>query len=343
MRTALLALTIPLMSQAAPYSIQKQIVDSVEVYVLRDEARATEVRVAPSLGNNSYEMTVKGKRVFWSPYRTLGEFAAKPAHLGNPFLWPWANRVDGASYFVNEKKYSFNFDLGNIRQSPANAPIHGLLVYSKLWQVTRADASPDSAVLTSRLEFWRRPELMAQFPFAHSVEMTYRLKNGVLEVETAVENLSAEALPISLGFHPYFQLNDSPRDEWRVHIPAKERHALSSRLVPTGERLANPFPDPVSLGGTVLDDVFDSLVRDSDGFARFWVQGKTEKITVEYGPKYTVAVVYSPAGRGFICFEPMSGITNVFNAAHDGWYKGLQSVAPGATWREVFRVVPSGF
>ena len=26
-----------------------------------------------------------------------------------------------------------------------------------------------------------------------------------------------------------------------------------------------------------------------------------------------VAVLYAPKGRGFICFEPMTGVTNVFN------------------------------
>lgn len=331
------------MTQAADYTLRKDSADSIGIYVLRDEARHTEVRVVPSLGNNSYEMTVRGKRVFWSPYQTLGELAARPAHAGNPLLWPWANRIDGMHYWVNGRRYSLQEALGNIRPGPNNTPIHGLLVYSSLWKVTRAEAGPDGAVLTSRIEFWRHPELMAQFPFAHSIEMTYRLKDGRLEVETAVENLSAEPLPVSLGYHPYFQVNDAPRDQWSVHLPAREKHLLSNRLIPTGEKAANPYPDPVSLQGIALDDVFDSLVRDPDGFARFRVQGVKESVTVEYGPKYAVAVVYAPKGRDFICFEPMTSITNAFNAAHDGWYKGLQHVAPGETWREVFRVVPAGF
>ena len=33
---------------------------------------------------------------------------------------------------------------------------------------------------------------------------------------------------------------------------------------------------------------------------------------------------------------PMSAITNAFNLDHDGLYKELQSVAPGATWKESF-------
>lgn len=62
-----------------------------------------------------------------------------------------------------------------------------------------------------------------------------------------------------------------------------------------------------------------------------------------YGPKYTVAVVYAPPGKDFICFEPMAAITNAFNLAHAGVYKELQSVAPGGEWRESFWIQPSGW
>jgi aldose 1-epimerase len=331
------------MTQAANYSVTKSVEGGLEVYLLSDAARQTEVRVAPSLGNNSYDMRVKGKRVFWSPYENAGEMAAKPAMLGNPFLWPWANRIDGMSYWVNGRKYNLNPDLGNVRGGQNNTPIHGLLLFAKQWRVVKAEATQAGASLTSRLEFSRHPDLMAQFPFAHTVTMTYRLKEGALEVETVVENQSAEPLPVSLGFHPYFQVNDAPRDEWSVHLAARERMKLSPRLIPTGGVEPNPYANPVALKGTALDDVFTSLVRDADGFARFSVTGRQEKITVEYGPKYTVAVVYAPAGRGFICFEPMAAPTNAFNAAHEGWYKGLQSIAPGGAWREVFRIVASGY
>jgi aldose 1-epimerase len=344
MKSALpLALCIPFMTHAANYTVTRAVEDGVEIYVLRDAARQTEVRVAPAAGNNSYDMRVKGKPVFWSPYRGAGEMAAKPAMLGNPFLWPWANRIDGLSYFVDGKKYHLNPDLGNLRGVQNGTPIHGLLLFARQWRVVRAEAAAGEAALASRFEFARHPELMAQFPFAHAVEMTYRLRDGALEVETVVENQSAGPLPVSLGFHPYFQVNDAPRDEWTVRLAAKERLRLSPRLIPTGEVEPNPYSNPVSLKQTALDDVFTSLVRGADGFARFSVTGKTEAITVEYGPKYTVAVVYAPPGRGFICFEPMSAPTNAFNAAHAGWYKDLQTVAPGQSWREVFRVVASGY
>src|SRR6185369_1270611 len=98
-----------------------------------------------------------------------------------------------------------------------------------------------------------------------------------------------------------------------------------------------------ALHNSQLDDVFTGLIRDADGRARFHVEGVRERVTVAYGPKYPVAVVFAPPGRDFICFEPMSAVTNAFNLAHSGAYRELQSVPPGGVWRESFWISASGF
>jgi aldose 1-epimerase len=165
----------------------------------------------------------------------------------------------------------------------------------------------------------------------------------VLEVETTIENLSTAPMPVAVGYHPYFQVHDAPRDQWKVRLAARDHLTLSNLLIPTGEKKAVAFPDPVSLEGTQLDDVFSGLVRGADGRAEFSVQGLRQKVSVIYGPKYTVAVVYAPKGRDFICFEPMSAVTNAFNLAHAGVYKELQTVPAGGVWKESYWIAPSGF
>jgi aldose 1-epimerase len=155
-------------------------------------------------------------------------------------------------------------------------------------------------------------------------------------VETTILNLSTDPMPVSIGFHPYFEIHDAPRDSWKVHLAAREHVVLGPKLIPTGEMKPNEFPDPLPLAGHQLDDVFTGL----PDLAEFWVQGKQEKITVHYGPKYKVAVVYAPAGKNFICFEPMAAVTNGMNS---GFYKELQSVPVGGEWRESFLIKPSGF
>ena len=92
--------------------------------------------------------------------------------------------------------------------------------------------------------------------------------------------------------------------------------------------------------GNKLDDVFTDLIRGEDGIARFWVQGAQQRLTVAYGQNYRVAVVFAPAERDYVCFEPMAALTNAFNLAHDGRYTELQSIPPGSQWQESFWVEP---
>jgi aldose 1-epimerase len=331
------------MSIAADYSAQKAVVDGIEVVRLADAARHAEVAVAPSLGNLAYEFKVNGKNVLWLPYATLAEMKAKPQFGGIPFLAPWANRLSEDAFFANGEEIPAQSRFGQHPPRPESESHSRLLTVSPDWKVTAIEADSDSASVTSRLEFWKHPELMAQFPFAHTIEMTYCLHDGALEVRTTIENLSADPMPVGIGYHPYFQLHDAPRDQWKVHLAARDHLALSKMLIPTGERKPVEFADPLPLAGVALDDVFGGLVRDGSERATFSVEGAHQKISVIYGPKYTVAVVYAPPGRQFICFEPMSAITDGFNLAHAGVYKELQSIPPGGQWRESFWIAPSGF
>lgn len=343
MTTRLWLALFPLMSPAANYTAEKAMEDSIEIVRLGDAARRVEVRIAPSLGNNAYSIRATGQEILWSPYRTLGELKAKPAQAGNPFLAPWVNRIDQDAYYANGKKYLLNPGLKNYRYDANRKPIHGLLVFAGQWKITSLKAGADGAELVCRLEFWREPDWMAQFPFAHNIQMTHRLKDGVLEVETAIENLASEPMPLSHGFHTYYRVPDAPRDDWKVVVAAREHVLLDGFLIPTGERKPVSLPSPVTLRDVKLDDVFTNLVRGADGRARFSVEGKRQRISVFYGPGYPVAVIYAPPGRDFICFEPMTGVTNAFNLAQAGKYPELQSVAPGRTWRGSFWIQPEGF
>lgn len=333
-----------LASYRAPACIAERIsVEGIEVVRLADPNHQIEVLVVPSLGNNAYQMKVKGQNIFWAPYAGPAELKAKPVQGGNPLMAPWANRLDQDAFFANGKKYLLNPELRNFRRDQNGKPIHGLLLFSGAWEVMELKGSPTGAELTSRLEFFRFPDLMAQFPFAHTLWMTYRLSQGALEVQTRIENHAREPMPLSLGYHTYYQLPGVPRDEWSVHVAARSHVVLSPQLIPTGQTEPVSLPDPVRLSAVQLDDVFTDLVRGPDGRAHFWVGTNQRRIYVSLGPKFTVAVVYAPRGRPFVCFEPMTGITNAFNLAHAGLYGELQSVPAGGTWQESFWIRPENF
>ncbi len=325
---------------AQPYSA-RQNGTSVQ---LQDAKTQTVVSIVPSVGNIVFEMKVKGHNVLRWPYTSIEEFKSRPALSGIPFLGPWANRLDEQAFYANGRKYAFDMELGNVRGA---VPIHGFLTTTNLWQIVEVKADAAAAWSTSRLEFSRQPMWMKQWPFAHTIEITHRLQEGVLEVRTTITNMSAEPMPVAIGFHPYYQLTDSPRDEWRIAVGARTRWLLAPNKVPTGEtepieRLL-PNPQSAALGGYDLDDVFGDLVRDRQGRATMSVVGRSQRLDILLGPNFRSVVIWSPKDRDFICVEPMAGITDAVNLAHRGLYKELQSIPPGGTWRESFWVKPRGF
>jgi len=147
----------------------------VDIVRLRDAAHDVEVSIVPSIGNRAYEMKVHGKNILYFASTSAGDFKEHPRLSGIPFLAPWADLLNEPGFFANGKHFKFNMELGNVR---GNMPIHGLLVTSPYWHVTEVAADAKSAHVTSRMEFWKHPDLMAQWPFAHEYEMTYSLADG---------------------------------------------------------------------------------------------------------------------------------------------------------------------
>lgn len=309
--------------------------DGHAVVALSELDSGSEVLVAPGFGANAYDFHVGGKQVFFRPAGArLADLIARPRLVANPLLSPWANRIEGLHYKANGKQYLLNDKLGNLRLDANKNPIHGLVTFTNLWQVKEVSSQRDHALVRMQLDFTRQPDWLAQFPFPHRIDLTYRLTAGTLEVMTSIENLASEPMPLAIGFHPYFQLTDAVRDDWEITIPARDLLVLSPTLIPTGERKPNPYAAGMKLKGVVLDDVFGGLEEN----ATFRVKGKNQMIEVVYGKDYTTGVVYAPAGQPFICFEPMTAPTNAFNT--EGSHK---TIAPGGTWRESYWIRTSGF
>jgi aldose 1-epimerase len=331
--------------------------------------------------SNAYEMVVKGQDVIRKNFASLDALRKAPGLNGIPLLWPYANRLDEQAFYANGVKYSFDTGLGNTGRGAV--PIHGYVTNATEWKVVESRADANAAWITSRLEFYRYPRYAAQFPFAHVLTMTYRLADGALEVRTAIENLSSEPMPVAIGFHPYFQLTDAPRENWTLSVPARTHWKLDERLIPSGETepitAFLPEPRAVPLRTTALDNVFGDLERDAQGRATVTVKSKQQQFDVVVGPNYKAIVLYAPLGGGrgrrgagtappaggaaapgaatgaaaaspapapppnWIAIEPMAGITNSMNLAQKGLYKELQSIPPGGTWQESFWLRPRGF
>jgi aldose 1-epimerase len=304
MRLMRLALVVTIVAAwATPAAAQryaaKQDGDVVE---LADTTAQMNVSVIWSM-SNAWRIQVKGKDLVRTS-ATVADFQSRPGLNGMPILAPFANRLDETAFYANDRKYNFDLELGNVR---GPIPSTGYVNGSKAWQLVEAKADARSAWVTCRLDFYKIPLFMAQFPFAHTITMTYRVSEGTLEVHTRLDNLSTEAMPVVIGYHPIFELPDGNRDDWTVSLDAKTHWIEIPQRLPTGE--TQPIESFFGSDRTaiqlkkyaLIDDVFTDLIRDANGRATMKLMYSGKELDVSLGPKYKTVLAWStplPAAGG---------------------------------------------
>ena len=295
MRTTAFMILGALLCSVMPAYAQYDARRNGDIIQLEDKKHQTVVSIISSVGMMAYEMKVNGHNILRFTLPSIDDLRAKPAGMhGIPFMGPWANRLDEQAFYANGKRYAFDMTLGNVTGA---IPIHGFMTRTNQWQVVDVKADGKAAWATARLDTGKQADWMKQWPFAHTIDVTYRLQDGALEVMTKITNQAQEPMPISIGWHPFYQLTDSPREEWTVSIPARTRWLLDYRKVPTGatESTDKFFPgNKGTLKDYNLDDVFSDLIRDSQGRATVVLKGRKQQLEISQGPNYKALVIYSP-------------------------------------------------
>lgn len=286
---------------AAPAAAQRYTAkQDGDVIELVDSTAQMNVSVVWSM-SNAWRIQVKGQDLV-RPAASLADFMARPGLSGMPFLAPFANRLDQTAFYANGKKYDFDVEQGNVR---GPIPSTGYVNGTKTWQLVEFKADANSAWVTCKLDFYRDPAFMQQWPFAHTVTMTYRVSNGALEVHTRLDNLSRDPMPVSIGFHPIYQLPDGNRDDWTVSVDAKTHWIEIPQRLPTGE--TQPIEN--FFGGdrtaiqlkkyALIDDVFTDLIRDADGRATMKLMYNGKELHEILGPKFKTILLWStPLSQG---------------------------------------------
>src|SRR5262245_6898238 len=90
--------------------------------------------------------------------------AAKGSTAGIPFLYPWANRLASSHYRVAGRDVTSDVSSPLLHCDEHGLPIHGVKWALLAWDVSAA--TPERLVATLD---WTRPELLAVFPFRHTV------------------------------------------------------------------------------------------------------------------------------------------------------------------------------
>jgi aldose 1-epimerase len=252
----------------------------------------------------------------------LEKAAAKGSTAGIPLLHPWANRLASTSYNAAGHRVVLDPSSPLLHLDSNGLPMHGVPWALLAWELI--DSKADS--IAAKLD-WSGKDLLAIFPYQHSLQMKAMIRSNGLTITT---NLIAgpQPVPVSFGFHPYFGIPNLPRSSWRLRLPRMQKLLLDDHGIPTGEE--QPFEE------------FDALLGDrsfDDGFALidprsvFSLEGTDRRITVEFVAGFRYAQVFAPKDKDFVAIEPMTARTSALTTARD-----LELVRPGQKFTTAFSI-----
>ncbi len=279
-------------------------------------ADGLEATFAPAAGMVCASLRHEGAELL-AANRGLEAYAATGATMGIPLLHPWANRLGAWTYGALGREVDLTDARDLVPTDEHGLPIHGVLPGA--WRVV--DAGEDR--VTAELEFGPESPAYAAFPFTHRVVLAAELRPGALHIQTTV-HADDRPVPVAFGFHPYLTIPGAHRDDWRVRLPVRRHLVLDERQVPTGAEPVEPYEGP--LAGHTFDDGFDCLAEPP----AFAVQGGGRRLEVEFEDGFPVAQVFAPAGKDFVCFEPMTAPTDALRTG------AFPTATPGAPYAAAF-------
>lgn len=319
-----------------------------EAHVLSDAAHGAEARIIAGRGNNVTHFRVKppGESAAVDvllPPSGEGGLGANGYSAGNPILFPFPNRVKGGAYSFGGRDHQLD-----VNETARGNHIHGL-VSNRAWRLDGAGASEgEGAWQTASLQLDSQSDIQRQYPFPCRISVTTRLREGVLEQITEVNNTGSKPLPMGYGTHPWFPASlGEAREKTEVKVPGAKYWRLEN-LVPTGETVdvtSEPGKFDLrrwhALDGNEYDDVFTALERRPDGWTEAGIRypDRGLQLIVEASPEFREWVIFAPPSRSVVCLEPYTGTTNAVNLQNQGVDAGLVVVQPGVAWRGTIRTL----
>lgn len=287
-----------------------------------------ELGVLPEIGGciAFYRASFAGRRVdLLRPAGAAAIAARDPRATGCFPLVPFSNRI-------RLGRFSF---AGREVRLPANAPnsphaIHGF-GFEARWQV--AARAGTTLVIEHRRE-------AGAWPFPYVARQIFDLAPAGLTVTMEVENLGREAMPLGLGWHPYFPRTPGAR----LSAPVEKMWRNDAETMPV-ELVAPPAPHRLDKGVRLADFPIDNCFTGWGGRAVIdWPETKA-RLELTADRPFKFLVVFAPEGRDFFCVEPVSNITDAFNLAAP-WNPGgrddtgMAVLEPGKSLRAAMRLAP---
>jgi aldose 1-epimerase len=257
----------------------------------------------PDLGGAVASLTWRGRDIL----RPTPAEATDPLDTACFPLVPYANRIAGG-------RFAFGGREAALEVLPRFAPnaLHGD-GWRAPWRVLRSGADGVELVFEHAAGGW---------PWTYEARQVFSLSQAGMTVGLSIRNLDSAPMPAGLGLHPYFPAGPDSR----LTVEAIGVWTVDETLIPT--RLAPPAAIQDWAHGPSLGEAaaVDHCYAGWTGPARL-SQGDLT-VLVSASPEAGWLHVFTPAGAGYACLEPVTHRPDAVNAP-DGEVSGLVALAPG--------------
>jgi galactose mutarotase-like enzyme len=271
-----------------------------DVLVLADERDGSTVEIAPRRGAIVTSFTVRERELLYLERATLTD-AAKNVRGGVPVLFPSPGKLENDAFTEAGRTYGMK-QHGFARNLP--------------WTVESTTADDDAS---ATLSLASSEATLTLYPFEFRARFTYSLRGTRLRISASVANDGPVRMPYGLGFHPYFRVADKAAAKIDTHATRAFDNVTKKDVAFTGFDFTVPE--------------VDLHLLDHGGSSSALHLGDGSRIDVRGSPEFTRWVVWSLAGKDFVCLEPWTSPGNALNTKEQ-----LLSVDPGAThtsWIEI--------
>lgn len=265
---------------------------ALETVTLTDADARSCVVIAPARGGMVTRFEVADKPVLFLDVASLVD-ETKNVRGGNPVLFPSPGPLAGDTFARQGRS-------GSMKQ-------HGF-ARNRAWSVVAT--SPREVTL----ELASDDATHAQFPWDFVARLRYALAGTTLTVETRIENRGQTAMPFALGFHPYFAIPDA--EKARAKVPTNATRAWDNVTKSTID-----VTGPIDLSAKEVDL---HLVDHTPSSAT--LDRGEDRIVVSGDADFGRWVVWTLAGKDFVCLEPWTAAANALNTGEK-----LSDLAPGAS------------
>jgi len=157
----------------------------------------------------------------------------------------------------------------------------------------------------------------AQFPWDFMLRYRHVLEGPRLLIEQHVHNTGNDAMPFAAGFHPYFFVRDA--DKAKTHIPTNATRAFDNVT-----KKEIDVKGPIDLTQKEVD--LHLVDHGANEAALELADGK--RVIVRASPEYHRWVIWTLAGKDFVCLEPWTAGADALNRQGE-----VLVVAPGESRR----------